>query len=135
MFKKKFLILIYFIFLYSCSSDDSSNSSEIQITPPNWIQGKWLAENPDGSPLNSGFEFKSNDLIVITTSFQQSQRVYVQNLIDLGQNASATDSGTNTSYSLSVSLPLGQDVIYSFTKISDNEISWDSVIGSAFIRQ
>ncbi|MCG8894599.1 hypothetical protein G1K73_12700 [Tenacibaculum finnmarkense] len=128
------ILAILFIALSSCSSDDdSSSNSQIQINPPNWIQGKWLLE---GSLVGeSGWRFTNNDFIIIQVNTEISQREQLQQFADNGQNVSASDTSTDDTYSVTLNSLGGQSTTYSFTQISDNEISWDSVSSSIFIKQ
>ena len=52
---KKTLLLFAIAILVSCSSDDeSTNSKNSSINPPNWIQGKWFQENNGTIDKNTG---------------------------------------------------------------------------------
>ena len=128
------ILAILFIALSSCSSDDdSSSNSQIQINPPNWIQGKWLLE---GSVLlENGWRFTNNDFIIIQVNTEISQREQLQLIADSGQDVSASDTSTDDTYSVTLNSVGGQSTTYSFTKISDNEISWDSVSSSIYTKQ
>ena len=59
----KKLLFLSFLFLFSCSSDDGSNSAT-GINPPSWIQGVYLMEI-SGQVYSNGYEFKTNDLCTI----------------------------------------------------------------------
>lgn len=128
------ILAILIIALSSCSSDDdSSDNSSIQINPPNWIQGKWLLE---GSVVgDSGWRFTNNDFIIIQASNEISQRGQLEMFLGSGQDVSAIDETTESTYKITSNFPAGQTTIYSFTKVSDTEISWDSVSGSIFTKQ
>lgn len=132
--KKTFTLLtIFLLILSSCSSDDESNSnSNIQINPPNWIQGTWLT----GASTTMGFRFTSNDVVVITLGGAEiSQRGQLESVAETGQDVSANDEPTENTYKLTSNFPGGQTTIYSFTKISDTEITWDAVNNSVLIKQ
>jgi len=131
--KKAFTLLtILLLVLSSCSSDDESNSnSDIQINPPNWIQGTWLIENS----TTIGFRFTSNDVIVIQSGVEISQRGQLELFSESGQGVSASEESTQNTYRLTSNFPAGQTTIYAFTKISDTEITWDAVNNSIFTKQ
>jgi len=128
------ILAILFIALSSCSSDDdSSSNSQIQINPPNWIQGKWLLE---GSVVGeSGWRFTNDDFIIIQANTEISQREQLQQFAENGQDVSASDTSTDDTYSVTLNSLGGQSTTYSFTQISDNEISWDSVSSSIYTKQ
>lgn len=128
------ILAILCIALSSCSSDDdSSSNSQIQINPPSWIQGTWLLE---GSLIgDSGWRFTSNDFIIIQASNEISQREQLETFLESGQDVSANDESTETTYKITSNFPAGQTTIYSFTKISDTEISWDTVSNSVYTKQ
>ena len=134
--KKAISVLgIFLILLSSCSSDDNdgSNSSEIQINPPTWIQGKWLVE--DSGMGDIGWRFTSNDFIIITAGSETSTRGQLETLLDSGQDVSTNNESSDTTYSITSNYPFGQTTIYSFTKVSDTEISWDTVSSSIYVKQ
>lgn len=133
---KKLILSLCIIFIFSCSSDDDSSANSINsINPPSWLQGKWLAENPDGSPLGNGFEFTSNDVIVITIVSEQSQKDYVEYLESLNQEVSVSETSSDNSYTLSIDISFGQNIVYAFNRISDTEITWLAVNNSVFTKQ
>jgi hypothetical protein len=123
--KKIFPILaILMIALSSCSSDDGSTSnSQIQINPPNWIQGKWLADVRTG--IENGWRFTNNDFIIILANAETSQREQLQQFSNNGQDVSANDTSTDNTYSVTLNYFAGQSATYSFTKISNTEITYD----------
>lgn len=120
--------------LIGCSSDDgNSSNSEIQINPPSWIQGTWLLE---GSLIGDyGWRFTSNDFIIIQASSEISQRGQLETFLESGQDVSANDESTETTYKVTSNFPAGQTTVYSFTKISDTEISWNTVSNSVYTKQ
>jgi len=128
------ILAILVIALSSCSSDDdSSDNSSIQINPPNWIQGKWLLE---GSVVGeSGWRFTNNDFIIIQANTEISQREQLQQFSNNGQDVSANDTSTDNTYSVTLNTIGGQSTTYSFTQISNTEISWDSVSSSIYTKQ
>jgi hypothetical protein len=134
--KKIFLLFATFLIinLTSCSTDDSSGSSSvIQINPPSWIQGKWL--QPSAQSLETGWRFTSNDFIIIQANVELSQRQQLQTFLDNDQDVSASDSFTDSTYEVILNYLGGQSVTYSFTKLSDTSITWDSVPSSIFDKQ
>ena len=138
MLKKKIMkkmkltlwLLMAFAVLSSCSSDDDEPSSNIQINPPAWIQGTWLAENNA-----TGFKFTSNDIIILNTGIQQSHRESLEQFGNAGETVSANDESTSNNYSAELNYPAGQTVTYSFNKLSDNDISWVTISNIVLVKQ
>ena len=112
--------------LIGCSGDDSSGSTDsaIQINPPSWIRGKWLV--PD-APFPVGFRFTNNDFIIVQAGAEISQRDQLNDLIDSGATASASDESSDQTYSIGLSYPAGQTVFYSFTKVDSQTIIYDEL--------
>jgi hypothetical protein len=132
MKKTIYFLTILLITLTSCSSDNDS-SSNILINPPNWIQGKWLLE---GSVVGeSGWRFTSNDFILIQVNTEVSQREQLEQFSNNGQEVSASNTSSDNSYSVTLNSVGGQTITYSFTKISDTEISWNTIANSIYIKQ
>jgi hypothetical protein len=133
--KKIFPFLaILMIAFSSCSSDDNSTSnSQIQINPPNWIQGKWLIDV--SIPGENGWQFTNNDFIIIQSSTEMSQREQLQQFSNNGQDVSANDTSTDNTYSVTLNTIGGQSTTYSFTQISNTEITWDAVSNSIYTKQ
>jgi hypothetical protein len=134
---KKFYLIILAVFitsLSSCSSDDNgSSNSNIQINPPNWIQGKWLLK---GAVVGeSGFRFTSNDFLLIQVNMEISQKALLKQSVDIGQNVTTTEDNTENSYTLILNFAAGQIMTYSFTRISDSEITWNTVNNSIYTKQ
>ncbi|MCG8250925.1 hypothetical protein [Tenacibaculum finnmarkense] len=119
------LFVILVLIFSNCTSDeDNSDNSSIQINPPNWIQGKWLLEGSLAG--ESGWKFTNNDFIIIQANTEISQRKQLQLFSNNGQDVSASDTSSDDSYSIRINTIGGQSVTYGFTKISENEISWDA---------
>ena len=132
--KKVFAVFFLSLFIFSCSkSEDTPNSSEIQINPPNWIQGKWLMD--DLGQGENGWRFTSNDFIIIQANSELSQRELLQSLLDNAGDVSASDNSTDDTYSVTLNSIGGQSVIYSFTQVSIDEITWDTVANSIYRKQ
>ena len=126
-----FAALIFSTLLISCSSDsDNNSSSSIQINPPAWIQGTWMDESQV-----TGFKFTSNDIVTINFNAQQSHRELLELGADSGQTVSANDESTSDYYSVELNFPAGQTVVYSFNRLSDNQINWTTVSSLVYNKQ
>lgn len=119
--------------LSSCSSDDSTDSANIQINPPTWIQGKWILNS--SSSVESGWRFTSNDFIIIQGNTEVSQRAQLEAFSESGQSVSATDTFTDNTYEVTLNNIGGQTSIFSFTRLSADVITYDSIQSSEYIRQ
>lgn len=127
---KLIVVIICFASILSCSKDDNRSSySDIQINPPEWIQGTWLKAGTD-----IGWRFTSNDIINIETFREFSYRESYQIFIDNGANASISDTYTDVSYIVTANLG-GLVSTFDFTKLSDTEISEKSDSLAILIKQ
>ncbi len=82
-----------------------------------------------------GWRFTSNDFIIIQVNSELSQREMLQSLLDNGGDVSASDNSTDETYSVTLNSIGGQSVTYSFTQVSIDEISWDTVANSIYSKQ
>ncbi|MCX2718903.1 hypothetical protein [Lentiprolixibacter aurantiacus] len=89
----------------------------------------------DTSLGEMGWRFTSNDFIIIQASSELSQRGMLQDLLDNGGDVSASDNSTDETYSVSLNSIGGQSITYSFTQISSDEITWDTVTNSIYRKQ
>ena len=131
--KNIFILVIASLLVLNCSKNDSNSSSSIQINPPAWIQGTWLLEGSPG--VDAGWRFTSNDFIIIQAGFEISQRGQLETILESGEDVSANDESTDNTYTVTSNFLAGQTTIYSFTRISDTEISWDRVPNSIYTKQ
>ena len=129
-----FVLLIVFFVLIGCSSNDGNFSdSQIQINPPNWIQGTWLLE---GSLVgDSGWRFTSDDIIIVQSCYEISQRDQLETFSKSGQDVSVNEESTDSTYTLISNLPAGHTIVYSFARITDSKITWKAVTNSIYIKQ
>ncbi|MFH6767529.1 hypothetical protein V8G56_02180 [Gaetbulibacter aquiaggeris] len=128
--KNILILVIASLLVLNCSTNDRDSSSSIQINPPAWIQGTWMDESQV-----TGFKFTSNDIVTINFNAQQSQRELLELGADVGEEVSANDESTSDYYSVELNFPAGQTVIYSFNRLSDNQINWATVSGSVYTKQ
>ena len=132
--KKLFAILAIFVVVVSCSKEeDVSNSGDIR--PPEWIQGTWLAEGGTYSGNNLGFRFTSDDMIIIFSGNEISQKGQLDFYRQAGEEASAENVEAGDSYELRFSYPAGQSVIYTFERVSENAILWKEGGIDEYVRQ
>ncbi len=129
-----FVALLGLLIFVSCSSDDApATNAQIQINPPSWIQGTWRLDN--SSSNGHAFRFTSNDVTVIQPAIQQSLRGQLQAYLDAGQTVSTTEESSESTYKLISNFPGGQSTVYSFTKVSANEIVWDVAPSLSYTKQ
>ena len=134
---KKHILILFLLMtvLYSCSSDDEGvANSQIQINPPSWIQGTWFLE---GSEIESGYKFTSNDFIIINLNIESSQRQQLKLFsgVDSDVEVSALDSSSENSYSITLNFP-GTSFNYTFDRISDTEIQSTTIgVTAIYVKQ
>ena len=134
--KNVFLLFSLFLMLSCSNSDDNGNSSNSDFHPPAWIQGNWMQEGLPGYGVL--FSFSAKDFCMTNMGLtKQCQQELVNQMRQPG-NANAvtvTETITATNYTAEIKYFAGQSVIYSFRKLSNNNIEWTSVPGSVFIKQ
>lgn len=107
----------------SCSSDDESGSNNIRITPPSWTHGAWMHQDSE----DIVYKFTADDFITVGGSMEVSQRDFLRAASEAGEDVSATEETTETTYSLKINYSAGSSMSYSFSYISDTEILWDDM--------
>ncbi|MEZ7500752.1 hypothetical protein QO200_18710 [Flavobacterium sp. Arc3] len=132
---KNLLYVFTALLIFSCSSsDDSSGTSSSDINPPTWIQGTWKQEGAlQGQGL--GFKFSSNDFCTLILNGDLCTQGQIDSFRKAGEKVTVEETISSTSYSAKINYPMGQSVTYSFSKISNTEIKWESSAGVVFIKQ
>ena len=116
--------------MYSYFSDDYNSSySDIQINPPEWIQGTWLTMG-----TQNGWRFTSYDIIRVSRGHEDSYQEKFQSYVDNGLDISVSDTYTDVSYIATINFE-GVVSIKNFTKLSDTEITELSTPTAVFIKQ
>lgn len=128
---KKISILLMLVLVCSCSkSDDNSNSSNSDFHPPVWIQGNWKQEN------GVSFSFSANDFCMTNIGIvKQCQQEFVSLYRKPSNSVTVTETITATNYTAEIKYFAGQSIIYSFRKLSDNSIEWNTIYGIVLIKQ
>lgn len=109
----------------SCSTPENSTTAlSSDFHPPEWIQGTWTQEL-FGLDSRTGFKFSANDLCTLIGVGEHCQQEIINSQRISGTNAEVEETITNTSYSVKISSS-GQTKSFSFHKISDTKIEWNS---------
>ena len=134
MKQNAFFYLLVILFSFSCSTDDGdSQDSQIQINPPSWIQGTWLIENTVTNGY--GFRFTTNDIVLLQPSIEISQRGQLEIFTGSGQDVSTSEEFSEDNYKLTSNIPAGQTTVFSFTRVSETEISWNAISNGVYTKQ
>ena len=113
------------LFFLNCSNTvnwdgNIEPSNNTYFSPPSWIQGEW--SNNENQYYT--FKFTNNDFIINYDSSTGIGVSYNERINILGTtNLSASERITSTSYSITILHLKTNTTIYSFDKISENEIS------------
>ncbi len=128
---KKTLLLFAIAILVSCSSDDeSTNSKNSSINPPNWIQGKWFQENNGTIDKNTGYTFKKNDFCLNVFNTETCFGVTTNPTISAGGFVKIEELVNDNEYKISI-IQDNSTLTYHFKKISATKIEWlNDPIGS-----
>ena len=122
----KKLLILFALFIFACSSDDSSTSAT-GINPPSWIQGIYLQEI-SGQVYPNGYEFKTNDFCTIAFSTSCNKAI-----MDMYDGASSIETNvyeeidSNRYY---IEITIGPNIFdYEFIKISSTSIKQILITG------
>ena len=121
---KKFCLLLFTVACLSCSKDDAASKKVNSINPPSWIQGSWKAEGAGGTSI-TGFRFTSSDMILLGL-VDMSYKDNVNSIKESGGEANIEEDISSENYEISIDFSMGASIDYSFSKIDENTISWDS---------
>jgi hypothetical protein len=120
---KNLLYVLTALLIFSCSSsDDSSSASSSAISPPSWIQGRWIMEGVSNS-VEAGYNFSKNDFCLIVfntqTCFKESN-----NLLSSGGGYIKVEEVVNENeYKISIT-QISSTFTYHFKKITPTKIEW-----------
>ncbi|HEY4618072.1 MAG TPA: hypothetical protein VIH09_07755 [Flavobacterium sp.] len=122
---KNILYILTAFLVFSCSPPDNSHTALISdFHPPQWIQGTWKQEL-FGLDSRTGFKFSANDLCTLIGVAEHCQQEIIDSQRKSGTNVIVEEVITSTSYSVKISSS-GQQKTFSFQKISDTKIEWNS---------
>ncbi|MDG1760739.1 MAG: hypothetical protein P8H48_01750 [Flavobacteriaceae bacterium] len=123
----KYFLLIFFLLILGCSSNDDGSNSATGINPPSWIQGVYLQEI-SGQVLPVGYEFKTNDFCTIA-SFTSCNKA----LLDMYDGDSNFETNVHEeidSNRYSIEITLGSIINkYEFIKSSNTSIKQILITG------
>lgn len=133
IYKRIFLFVAIILLGCSTTDEEALNSNRIDFNPPSWIQGEWLIN--DFSLGKMGWRFTNNDVILIQSGSEISQREQIELFLDTSENVSGSDKATSTTYEITSKLPGGQILVHSFVKLSENTLTWEGAPGSVYTKQ
>ena len=123
----RYFLLIFFLLIFSCSSNDDGSNSATGINPPSWIQGVYLQE-VSGQVYPVGYEFKTNDFctIAVNTSCNKA-------LLDMYDGANNFETNVYEeidSNRYSIEITFGPNITkYEFIKTSNTSIKQILIAG------
>ena len=117
---KKLLFLFSALLFISCSGDDDSSSNDTSIDPPSWIQGRWHTQ-VNGVDFDSGFEFKKNDLCIVSGNYSQCYQSSIDLLSQNSNDVSVKEEISSDRYFIELTM-VSQIVTYEFEKVSESMI-------------
>jgi hypothetical protein len=120
---KKAILLLIVITFVSCSSDESTGSSnKTSINPPAWIQGTWLSSYNNTS-TGSGFKFSKDDLCLVVSNTLSSCNKETLSVYNNSIFTNVDETISDSEYIIIITI---SSVIttYHFKKISNSKIEW-----------
>ncbi|MCP9201287.1 hypothetical protein MKO06_15360 [Gramella sp. GC03-9] len=118
--KKNLILLCLCILTISCSKDDETYVNP--INPPAWLLGTWQADTYEDS--RTGFEITEDDIIVLSGSGEISQKDHLKSMHDSSVSMGILEINNEEHFRLELNYPEGNTVMFSFSKIDDQQISW-----------
>ena len=120
------MLLMVYIFFCSCSPELQEKIDELAINPPDWIQGTWITK--DESSANPKLKFTHNALIKKNEDESEFDIMssYVFFMGFTGELVTVEEFNTQSMYGIMIKAETLGNASYTFTKISDQEISWDN---------
>ena len=122
--KKIYLLLLVCVLSISCSKDDDSANFQASINPPQWIHGTWKAESA-GTKSFTDLEFTSNDMILLGL-YDMSYKDNIRSIIKSGGEVTVEEDTSQDTYEITIDYSVGASIDYSFTKVDENTINWNS---------
>lgn len=124
---KSIVLIILIVVFISCSSENQEKIDSLSINPPSWIQGTWTIK---GEALGvHGLRFTNNAFFKIDESEAETNVMFAYVLLQgLGEDVIINEFITQNNYGIKFSY--SRDEWYRFTRISNQEISWDNPLGS-----
>lgn len=113
------------IFLLSCTKEDLEKANALSVSPPDWIQGKWSIK--DSTSGNRGWKFTLDSAVKIDELGNETNILSsFFFLIGLtGEEVTVEEFNSSGFYSIEINTETSSSR-YDFSRISDNEISWDN---------
>lgn len=117
--------LFSLFFILSCSGDDNNSGpsdSDSFFNPPEWIQGKWLVNDPN---VIFGYEFTNNNFIIVQTGTEINYGEILQMQEEMGVNVSTQEDISDSEYEVKIFIQ-GTSTTYRFKKINANTIEFQN---------
>lgn len=113
---KRTLYLLMFLAVLGCSKSDDDNPADAgkNISPPDWIIGTWFLE--DGP--NVGYSFRSDNFCLATAT----QKSCFKELVKTNKDAEITESKSEDSYKIDITLTSALSYNYEFKKLSPTKL-------------
>ena len=127
--KKILILLCVCILTISCSKDDETYVNP--INPPAWLLGTWEADTSEDS--RTGFEITEDDIIVLTDSSEKSQKDHLKSMHDSSVSMGILEINNEEHFLLELNYPEGNSVKFSFSKIDEQQISWNKTVDEVVI--
>lgn len=123
---KKFLIPITLILFLACSKEEQEKIDSLRLTPPQWIHGTWTAKNQ--SAYESKLKFSPEGFFKFNEDNTELNVMSAYLLITglTGEQIDVQEFNGSNFYGIRIVSETSGESHYDFTRISDNEISWDN---------
>mgnify|MGYP000206327763 CR=1 FL=1 len=122
------IIICLICTLVSCSQETLEKENSLAINPPSWIQGTWVISNEELDVENK-LRFMNDAFFKIDESDSETNVMTAFILLQLlDYTISVEEFKSDSNYAIKLSVVGDSDTWYRFTRISNNEISWDNAM-------
>ena len=116
------LILFFMLLFFSCSPEEQERIDALGINPPSWIQGTWTLK--DEVSGKRGLKFTNKSFFTIDEDGNETNVMLSYVILQgLGEDVTVEEYVGSNTYAIKAAY--SSDTWYRFTRISNEEISWD----------
>lgn len=121
---KSLIFFMLIIVFHSCSQDEIEKANSLDINPPSWIQGTWVAK--DKVLGNVRLKFTDTNFLKIDEDGVETNVMFAYVLLQgLGDEVTVEEIKLQNHYAIKISTGYS-DHWYRFTKFESGEMSWDN---------
>ncbi|MBC2838851.1 hypothetical protein [Robiginitalea sp. SC105] len=123
---KKVLVIFLAVLTSSCSKELQEQADELKVSPPAWLHGSW--NNKDEASGNKGWKFTAGAAVQIDAEGNETNILAGFFLLTAltGEEVTVEEFNSQGFYSIRITSETSADRRFDFSRISDQEMSWDN---------